>query len=117
MRHPTGDERQQSIVGGRQGRLDLGDGTIKLSAREQQRKCLRPFRRHPVIHSGVLSSNSAPVFEQSVEMSLPLAGATTHVGTAALGCPVERSSTIGANRQSEIRSVREQCPAKPAQLR
>src|SRR4029077_17466019 len=95
MRHPTGDERQKSVVGGRQRRLDLGDRTIKLSTREQQRKCLRPLRRHPVIHSGVLSSNSTPMFEESGEVALPLAGVTTHVGTIVLGCPVERSSTMG----------------------
>src|SRR4029077_9617948 len=94
MRHPTGDESQKCVVGGRQRRLDLGDRNIKLSTREQQRKCLRPLRRHPVIQSGVLSSNSTPMFEECAEVALPLAGATTRVGTTVL-CPVERSSAMG----------------------
>src|SRR5450755_2792758 len=96
MRHPAGDERKESIVRGWQSRLNLSDGAIKFGAREQQRKCLRPLRRHPVTHPGVLSPCSATVIKQSLEVSLPLAPTTTHVGTAALGCPVERGSTIVA---------------------
>ncbi len=117
MRHPTGDERQQCIVGGRQSRLYLGDRTIKLSAWEQQRKCLRPLRRHPVIRSGVLSSNSASMFEQSVEIVSATRWRYDSRGDSRPRLSGRAQLDVG--RTVRVKSERKlgQCPAKPAQLR
>ncbi len=104
MRHPSRDQCEQDFVARNASRLNVGQCLQKLRSRKQRRKTAHPLGSNPVVlesrgrlafgHGG---DSSPSLTNQALEVPAPLA--TAHVGTAALGCPVERSSTLRQRNQ------------------